>query len=79
MHGRAHVATRAYPTKAASDRGRVAVSWEPRTETELEVEAEAETKTKAETEGSGMSGRGQRAAVADVRVWRMGAGVQWLS
>ena len=64
MHGRAHIATRAYPSKAASDRGRVAVSWEP-----------------ADTAGA-MNGdardEGQRRAVADVRVWRMGPGVKWL-
>lgn len=64
MHGRAHIATRAYPSKAASDRGRVAVGWEP---------ADAA----GATNGDGRD-EGQRRAVANVRVWRMGPGVKWL-
>ena len=52
MHGRAHIATRAYPHETASTR--VGLGWFPR-------------------ESGGPT------AIADVRVWRMGAGVEWLA
>ena len=62
MHGRAHVATRAYPSKATAELGRVSLGWWPA----------------SEEEGPSASSGRQRAAVADVRVWRMGPGVEWL-
>lgn len=64
MHGRAHIATRAYPSKATSDHGQVAVRWEPASAIRADSFA--------------MNSEGQRAAVADIRIWRMGPGVQWL-
>ena len=51
-------------SKAASDRGRVAVGWEP---------ADAAGATNGDDRDEG-----QRRAVANVRVWRMGPGVKWL-